>query len=130
VLTPHAGEIAALIGIDKREVKQSAAAVARHAAERYGATVVLKGAQSWIAEPGGALFRFTGGSVGLGTSGSGDALAGIVAGLAANGARPCTASAWGVWAHAAAGALLAKRIGKVGFLARELLVDLPALLRG
>jgi ADP-dependent NAD(P)H-hydrate dehydratase len=129
VLTPHAGEIASLTGLDKRHVEKHAPVVAQRAAAKFGATVVLKGAPSWIAEPGGALFRFAGGSVGLGTSGSGDALAGIVAGLAARGAMPTTAALWGVWAHAASGALLARRIGKVGFLARELLVDVPAVLR-
>jgi hydroxyethylthiazole kinase-like uncharacterized protein yjeF len=128
VLTPHAGEMAALLGIDKHEVEKSAPAIARHAAGRFGATVVLKGAQSWIAEPAGSLFHFDGGSVGLGTSGSGDILAGIVAGLAASGAPACIAALWGVWAHGAAGRLLSKRMGKVGFLARELLAEVPALI--
>src|SRR3954471_10560640 len=128
VLTPHAGEIASLTGLDKRHVEKHAAVIAQRVAAKFGATVVLKGAPSWIAEPGGELFRFAGGSVGLGTSGSGDALAGIVAGLAARGATPSTAALWGVWAHAASGARLARRIGKVGFLARELLVDVPAVL--
>jgi ADP-dependent NAD(P)H-hydrate dehydratase len=128
VLTPHAGEIASLTGLEKRHVEKHAAVIAQQVAAKFGATVVLKGAPSWIAEPDGGLFRFAGGSVGLGTSGSGDALAGIVAGLAARGASPTTAALWGVWAHATSGALLARRIGKVGFLARELLVDVPAVL--
>lgn len=127
VLTPHAGEMASLLGIDKREVMKGAPAIARHAAARFGATIVLKDAESWIAEPGGALFRYTGGSVGLGTSGSGDTLAGIVAGLAATGAPPSTAAVWGVCTHGAAGRLLSRRMGRVGFLARELLAEVPAL---
>ena len=127
VLTPHAGEMAALLGLDKREVVKDAPQIAQHAAARFGATVVLKDAESWIAEPGGALFRYSGGTVGLGTSGSGDTLAGIVAGLAATGAPPSTAAVWGVWAHGAAGRQLARRMGRVGFLARELLAEVPAL---
>jgi hydroxyethylthiazole kinase-like uncharacterized protein yjeF len=127
VLTPHAGEMASLLGLDKREVVKNAPAIARHAAAHFGATVVLKDAQSWIAEPDGALFRYAGGTVGLGTSGSGDTLAGIVAGLAATGAPPGTAAVWGVWTHGAAGRLLARRMGRVGFLARELLAEVPAL---
>jgi ADP-dependent NAD(P)H-hydrate dehydratase len=127
LLTPHAGEMAALLGMAKREVEKNAPMVARQAAAKFGATVVLKGAESWIAEPEGGLFRFTGGSVGLGTSGSGDTLAGIIAGLAASGASASTAAVWGVWAHGAAGRLLAKRFGMVGFLARELLAEVPAL---
>ena len=67
------------------------------------------------------------GSVGLGTSGSGDTLAGIVAGLAARGATPLTAAAWGVWAHGSAGRVLSRRMATVGFLARELLAEVPAL---
>jgi len=127
VLTPHTGEMASLLGMDKSEVMKNAPAIAQHAAARFGAVVVLKDAESWIAEPGGALFRYTGGSVGLGTSGSGDTLAGIVAGLAATGAPPGPAAMWGVWTHGAAGRLLARRMGRVGFLARELLAEVPAL---
>ena len=127
VLTPHAGEMAGLLGITRREVEEEAPAIARHVAAQLGATVLLKGAQSWIAQPDGTLFRYTRGSVGLGTSGSGDTLAGIVAGLIASGAPPCTGVLWAVWAHGAAGRLLARRMGRVGFLARELLAEVPAL---
>jgi len=126
VLTPHAGEMASLLGLDRHEVEKAAPVIAQQAARRFGATVVLKGAQSWIAQAHGGLFRFSGGSVGLGTSGSGDTLAGIIAGLAARGASPGTAAAWGVWAHGAAGRKLAQKMAKVGFLARELLAEVPA----
>ncbi len=127
VLTPHAGEMASLLGIDKRDVTADPAATAQLAAERFSAVVVLKGPESWIADPGGALLRYDGGSVGLGTSGSGDTLAGIITGLAARGASPLTSAAWGVWAHGSAGRALARRTAAVGFLARELLAEVPAL---
>ena len=127
VLTPHAGEMAALLDVDKRDVEADAPEVARVAAARFGATVALKGAESWIADPDGALLHYRGGAVGLGTSGSGDTLAGIVAGLAARGAPATTAAAWGVWAHGAAGRILARRMAAVGYLARELLAEVPAL---
>ena len=128
VLTPHAGEMASLLGVDKRDVERDPAAVAAHAADRFGAVVALKGAESWIAGPGErGLLHYRGGRVGLGTSGSGDTLAGIVAGLAALGASPLVATAWGVWAHGTAGRVLARRMGEVGFLARELLDEVPAL---
>ena len=61
-------------------------------------------------------------------SGSGDTLAGIAGGLLARGADPLTALLWAVWLHGEAGAVLAKKIGKVGFLARELPAEIPALL--
>jgi ADP-dependent NAD(P)H-hydrate dehydratase len=130
VLTPHAGEMASALGIDKRDVDAEAPEAARAAAGRFGATVALKGAETWIASPDGALHCYRGGSVGLGTSGSGDTLAGIVAGLAARGASPLTAAVWSVWAHGEAGERLARRMAPVGFLARELLAEVPALVAG
>jgi len=128
VLTPHAGEMASLLGIDRRDVEADAPSVARVAAGRFGAVVALKGADSWIAEPDDTLYHFNGGSVGLATSGSGDTLAGIIAGLAARGATAMQATLWGVYLHAAAGKALAKRMGKLGFLARELLDEIPKLM--
>jgi NAD(P)H-hydrate repair Nnr-like enzyme with NAD(P)H-hydrate dehydratase domain len=66
--------------------------------------------------------------VGLATSGSGDTLAGIVAGLLARGADALQAAVWGVYLHGAAGNRLATRIGRVGYLARELSAEVPRLL--
>jgi hydroxyethylthiazole kinase-like uncharacterized protein yjeF len=128
VLTPHAGEMAALLGVDKVEVEADPPAHARAAAERFGAVVALKGPVSWIAEPDGTLYRYAGGSVGLATSGSGDTLAGIVAGLAARGTPAAHAAVWGVYLHGAAGEVLARRMGPIGFLARELLDEVPGLM--
>lgn len=127
VLTPHAGEMASLLDVAKEAIDADPAGTARRAAERFGAVVALKGAETHIAEPGGARYCFTGGGVGLGTSGSGDTLSGIVAGLAARGAPALTAAVWGVWAHGTAGERLAERTATVGYLARELLAEVPAL---
>ena len=127
IITPHAGEMATLLGVDKAEIESDPPAAARFAAERLGAIVVLKGAESWIGDPAGRMLRYDGGSVGLATSGSGDTLAGIIAGLAARGAAPIEAAAWAVWAHGSAGERLARRMGTIGFLARELLAEVPAL---
>ena len=66
--------------------------------------------------------------MGLATSGSGDVLAGLIAGLLARGAPPLTATLWGVCVHAEAGAQLADRLGPVGFLAREILTEIPAVM--
>jgi hydroxyethylthiazole kinase-like uncharacterized protein yjeF len=129
VLTPHAGEMASLLGIDKRDVERDPGAVARTAATQFAAVVALKGAETYVADPDGALYRYSGGSVGLATSGSGDTLAGIVTGLAARGAPPAQAAVWGAYLHGAAGRVLARRFGRVGYLARELLDELPPLLR-
>ena len=128
VLTPHAGEMATLLGIAKARVAGNADGLALNAARRFGAVVALKGAESWIATPDGGLFHYAGGSVGLATSGSGDTLAGIIVGLAARGASAERAAVWGAYLHGAAGRILARRIGRIGFLARELLDELPPLL--
>ncbi len=127
-LGPHAGEMASLLGMPKEAVEESPADVAREAARRFGAVVALKGAVSWIATPEGVLHRYSEGTVGLATSGSGDTLAGIVAGLAARGASAECAAVWGAFLHGAAGRVLARRLGPIGFLARELLDEVPRLL--
>lgn len=129
VITPHAGEAAGLLEMERDAVEADAAAAARAAAERFGAVVALKGAQTLIAAPDGALWRYGGGGVGLGTSGSGDVLAGLVAGLLARGAAPLAAACWAVWLHGEAGNALVRRHGDVGFLARELAPEVPRLLR-
>jgi ADP-dependent NAD(P)H-hydrate dehydratase len=68
------------------------------------------------------------GNVGLATSGSGDVLAGIIAGLLARGAPAFAATCWGVYMHAAAGDRLSRSIGPLGFLAHELLVEIPGIM--
>ena len=82
--------------------------------------VALKGAQTCIAAFDGRAWRHECSLPGLAMSGSGDVLAGVIAGFAARGATLEQAAAWGVVLHAQAGQLLASRIGTVGFLAREL----------
>ena len=128
VLTPHAGEMAHLLGIERDAVLADPEAVARDAAARLASVVVLKGSTTVIATPEGELHRYTGGGVGLATSGSGDTLAGIVTGLLARGAEPLIAAAWGVYLHGEAGARLSQSYGRIGFLARELLAEVPRVM--
>jgi hydroxyethylthiazole kinase-like uncharacterized protein yjeF len=128
VLTPHAGEMAGLLGIAKDEVVGDPAGTARRAAAHFRSVVALKGAETIIATPDGDAWRSRSGNVGLATSGSGDTLSGIIAGLAARGADPPRATIWGVYLHGSAGDRLAERIGLLGFLARELLAEIPPLM--
>lgn len=130
LLTPHHGEMAHLCGDAKHEVQASALENAVDAAERWNAVVVLKGATTLITAPGDTAppWCHTGGNVGLATAGSGDVLAGLMAGLAARGATLAQAAAWGVVLHALAGDRLATRLGGVGYFASELLDELPPLL--
>ena len=128
VVTPNAEELAEIYGAGKREITASPLASARRAASDFRAVVALKGRETFIAAPEGRVLVNRAGSVGLATSGSGDVLAGVVAGLLARGAEPFDAAAWGVYLHARAGESVAARTGPLGFLARELSPEIPRLL--
>lgn len=128
VLTPHAGEMARMMGVGKARATDDAPALAREAAARFKAVVVLKGATTHVATPAGRCWRHEGGVVGLATSGSGDVLAGVIAGLLARGAAPERAAIWAVYLHAAAGARLSEEIGSVGYTASDVVEMLPRLL--
>ncbi|MGF6525918.1 NAD(P)H-hydrate dehydratase [Variovorax sp. PvP013] len=128
VLTPHAGEMAHLTGLTKEAVCADPLGAAREAAGRWNACVALKGAETFIVQPGEGAWRFDGGTPGLATSGSGDTLAGLIGGLAARGLSPLQASAWGVLLHARAGHALGRRHGPLGYLARELSAEVPAII--
>lgn len=126
-LTPHALEMSRMLDLDPEEVKRHPARNALRAAGQLQAVVALKGPETFIASPAGRLLvNRHAGNPGLGTSGSGDTLSGLVAGLAARGADLLQACAWGVFLHGRAGDLLAHKIGPIGFLARELLAEIPA----
>lgn len=130
LLTPHAGEMAHLTGHDKEVLQEEPLAVALRQAAAWNAVVALKGPVTAIATPQGRAWTHAAYVPGLGMSGSGDVLAGIVAGLAARGATPEQALAWGAALHARAGMTLADRIGTTGFLARELAAEVPAIMHG
>lgn len=128
VLTPHAGELAAALDESRETIEADPARYARQTARAFNACVALKGPQTYIAMPDGRCIVNEEGHVGLATSGSGDALAGIIGGILARGVEPLGAAAWGVYAHALAGKRLAQRMG-VGFLAREVLAEIPPILK-
>jgi ADP-dependent NAD(P)H-hydrate dehydratase len=128
VMTPHHGEMAACNGCDEESVGADPERTAREAADRFGAVIVLKSSRTVVAAPGEEALLYGGGGVGLATGGSGDVLAGVIGGLLSRGASPLVAACWGVWLHGEAGAALAGKIGRIGFLARELLVEIPALM--
>lgn len=129
VLSPHAGEMANMLGVSKASIARDPLATARKAANDLRAVIALKGAETFITAPGNSkTYCNRTGNVGLATSGSGDTLSGLIAGLAARGATPLQAAVWGVYLHARAGDELAKRMGRLGFLARELLAEVPKLM--
>jgi hydroxyethylthiazole kinase-like uncharacterized protein yjeF len=128
LLTPHAGEMAHLLGIQKEEVTARSEEHVLDAVRRWNAAVALKGAATLIATPAGEAWRHEAGHPGLATSGSGDVLSGLIAGLAARGAPLEQACAWGVVLHRLAGQTLAREVGPFGYLARELPGVVPRLL--
>jgi ADP-dependent NAD(P)H-hydrate dehydratase len=90
--------------------------------------VALKGAITHVASPDGQVWRHEGGNAGLGVSGSGDVLAGLMVGLVARGATLEQAAVWAVRLHARAGERLAGRFGVLGYLAREIAIEVPAVM--
>jgi ADP-dependent NAD(P)H-hydrate dehydratase len=129
LMTPHHGEMAHLTGRSKESVSAEPEHHAREAATRWNAVVVLKGPLTVICAPNGACWRHDSGQAGLGTSGSGDVLAGVIGGLVARGAPLVQAAAWGVALHARAGRALAERLGPIGYLASELPAEIPRLMQ-
>jgi hydroxyethylthiazole kinase-like uncharacterized protein yjeF len=133
IVTPNRAEADRLLGDapdggDRREQDGEPSGdlrATRRLTELTGAVVALR---STVVSPEGAAWVDGSGNAGLGTSGSGDVLAGAIAGLAARGASPDQATVWGVHLHAEAGERLAVRVGALGFLARELLDELPGVL--
>jgi len=128
IATPHAGEMADLWGCPAEHVHANPLRLATEAARELGVTWVLKGVRTFIVDPDGRAFENVAGNSGLATAGSGDVLAGLIAGLAARGAEPVQAAVWGVYLHAKAGDALKRKLGPLGYLARELAAEVPAQL--
>jgi hydroxyethylthiazole kinase-like uncharacterized protein yjeF len=129
VLTPNAAEMAKMSGGSRSAVENDAHAEALQTAKELRAVVALKGAETFIASPDSRqTYCNRAGNIGLAISGSGDTLSGIISGLAARGATPLQAAVWGVYLHGRAGDVLAKRVGRLGYLARELPAEVPALM--
>jgi ADP-dependent NAD(P)H-hydrate dehydratase len=119
VLTPNVTEAEHLLGAEPGDLADAALTLA----ERHHAVVSLYG---HIAAPDGRRWREESGDAGLGTSGSGDARAGIVAGLLGRGADPAQAACWGSYVHAVSGQRLSPRYGRTGFLAREIVDEVAS----
>lgn len=128
VLTLNPDEVAKTLGADADEVAEDLGGASLDLARRARSVVLGGGPDKWVATPGGDLYLVTEGGPGLGVSGSGDVQAGLVAGLVARGVEPLQAAVWGATLHARAGDRLARDVGAVGFLARELPAVVPRLL--
>lgn len=128
VLTVNPGELAHTAGTDEDDVAADTVGVAARVARRCRVVVVCGGTAKHIVTPRGDAWVVEGGGPGLGVSGSGDVEAGVVAGLLARGAEPAQAAVWAAYVHARCGERLAAAVGAVGYLARELPAEVPAVL--
>ena len=130
VLTPHAGELARLLGSSSEEVGRRRLRSAREAARRAQAIVVLKGDDTIVARPDGLVAINDLSAPGLATAGTGDVLSGIIGAHLAKGMDPFAAACAGVRRHAAAGRVAADEHGAGGVIARDVIAALPRALRG
>ncbi len=129
ILTPHPGEMARLTGLEKAAIEEDRLAVARQFAQAWGHVVVLKGAFTVVASPDGRSLVLPFANPTLATAGTGDVLAGAIAGLRAQGLGPFEAAALGAYLHGLAGELTRREIGAAGGLAGDLIPRLPRALR-
>ncbi len=111
VLTPHPGEMAVLTGLSTREIQSDRIAVAEEHARKWGHVVVLKGAGTVVAAPDGRTGVVAVATPALARAGTGDVLAGTIAGLLAQRVPPYEAALAGAWIHAAAGLTAADLLG-------------------
>jgi NAD(P)H-hydrate epimerase len=127
VLTPHPGEMARLLGLTIADVQADRIGHARSLAAATGAVVVLKGAHTIVAAPGGDVFINPAATSALATAGSGDVLTGVVGALLARGLDPLSAAQVAVYVHGAAGEALGSRLGD-GVVAGDLPLEIAGVM--
>ncbi len=130
ILTPHPGELSRLLMVPREEVIEKRIPIAQKVTSTYNVYLVLKGAHTLIAEPGGAVHINPTGNPGMATGGAGDVLTGIIAGLLSQGITPALASAAGVYLHGLAGDLACQQLGPEAMIASDLLEKLPDAIHG
>ena len=129
ILTPHPGEMARLLGISTKEVQGGRLSITQRSAKEWKKTVVLKGANTIVATPNGEAKVNNAANPALASAGTGDVLAGAIAGLAAQGLSLFHAAACGVYLHSRAGEIVAEELGDAGVIATDLLPVLPKVIK-
>jgi NAD(P)H-hydrate epimerase len=129
IITPHPGEMARLCGLSLDEVQSDRQGVARKFAAKWQKTIVLKGAFTVIASADGRCRISPFANAGLASAGTGDVLAGVITGLAAQGLKPFEAAPLGVYLHGEAGELIKNELGDTGMIASDLLPVLPLIIK-
>ena len=130
VITPHPGELGRLLNRKAGEIQNARLDSILEAVRGFGCVVVLKGANTMIAAPGGQVFINPLALPGLATAGSGDVLTGCTAALCAQGLDPLDAALCGVFTHGKAAEIAAHLIGPVGMVAGDVVSQLPLALSG
>lgn len=128
ILTPHAGEMARLCGVEIDAVLAGGWQLAQEKAAAWNAVVLLKGPYTVIANPDGRLAVLPVATPALATAGTGDVLAGTITGLLAQGVDAFDAACLGAWLHGRAGEVCEEEIGPGGVIASDLLGYLPAVM--
>ena len=129
ILTPHPGELSRLLGVARDEILRKRIPLAQEVAARFNAILVLKMAHTVIASPKRGAVIVPTGNPGMATGGTGDVLAGLIAGLLAQGVAPGLAAQAGTYVHGLAGDLAAERLGQEAMLAGDLLDLVPEAIR-
>lgn len=129
VLTPHPGEMSRLTGLSIEEIQSNRLSVAREAATSWQKTIVLKGAYTVVAAPDGRTRVNPVANAGLASAGTGDVLAGAIAGLLAQGLSLFDAATCGVYLHSQAGEVVKEELGDAGMVASDLLRVLPPVIK-
>ena len=129
LLTPHPGEMARLMKSSVQHIQEDRIGIAGRFATEHGVYLVLKGAQTIIADPGGEVYINPTGNPGLASGGTGDVLTGMIAGFVAQGYSLSEASRVGVYLHGYIADLLAEETGEIGLTATDLLARIPVTLK-
>jgi NAD(P)H-hydrate epimerase len=129
ILTPHPGEMGRLTGMSIDEIQSDRLGTAKKAAQEWHKTVVLKGAYTVVAAPDGRSMVLPFSNPGLASAGTGDVLAGAIAGLAAQGMPLFEAAACGAYLHAKAGEMVKDKLGDAGMVASDLVPALPLVIK-
>ena len=129
IITPHPGEMARLRATDVAAVQADRLETAERAAREWGAVVVLKGARTVVADPGGYTGVNSTGNPGMATAGTGDVLTGVIAAMVAQGMEPFRAAGAAVYLHGRAGDIAVREKGQMSLVAGDVLAALPEACR-
>ncbi|MBI2853732.1 MAG: NAD(P)H-hydrate dehydratase [Chloroflexi bacterium] len=129
ILTPHPGELSRLTKTPVAEIQANRVDMVRRLAQEWGQTVLLKGAYTVIGSADGQVKLNPIANPGMATAGTGDVLAGVIAGLLAQGVSPFDAACLGAYLHGMAGDMVSRELGSAGMIAGDLLPELPKVIK-